>query len=407
METKQHHLILEVQQLQLDVNLNKINQDILDSRTRENRASLNFILEEIEKQELVDVFGLNVELFSESIANLLHGLHELNKGSLSQDLIPTGSFQQAWPTLNSSANKLGGRVPLSSPDQLFGLPFSAFGINQQVMVIIHVPIVTPSDWNLHQLRRKPLLLPGGDNATVLVHIKPDEDLLAVSSTSDAYAILPDSTLDRCIKLGHRHLCETVIAFNNASQHCLSRLFTNNLRDLPHFCPVYLTKQEYAVVAGDNEWILFHRDFQPVTTSCLNGTRRTQQQKGYFLLPWSPGCTFSTPMFTLAGIPTPPSETLGATINLTPTLQDLIGFHIQEKEIEEMAKHHGFPSDSPRAIPFRELLRHRDHVVEEQHTHVSRWTFSALHGLLTITVMAMIGSLAFCTYRNFKTRQRQK
>ena len=406
-EAQQHHLVMEIQNLQLDTNLLRINQDILDSRTRQINRLTNFLLEETESHELVSIFGANVELFGNSVDTFVHGLQNLNQGLLSPDLIPTGSFQPMWSTLNSSATKLGGRIPISQLQQLYGLPFSAFGIDRQIMVVIHVPVVTSLDWNLHQLRRRPLLLPGGTNSTVLIHIRPEEDVLAVASNNEAYATMPNSNLARCIKLGHLHLCETIIAFSNASHHCLSRLFINDLRDLPHFCSIYISKQEYAVVPGDNEWLFFHKDFQPVTTTCLNGTRRIHQKQGYFALPWTPGCTFTTPMFTLAGIPTPPAETLGATINLTPTLQELIGFHIQTTELDDLAKHHGLPPTATREIPFRDLLQHRDHTNEMKDVTISRWTFSSLHGTLTLCVVALIGSLLFCTYRNFKTRQHEK
>lgn len=410
LQQQQHHLLHEVQQLQSEVNLDRINQDILDKRTQNNHQRINFVEKELQIQQEVDYFSQTVQQFVKEVEMLVEGLNELEQGRVTQHLLPSGSFSPMFPTLLSSAKTLGGVPALDIPEQVYQLPISALMQEQDLVLLIHIPVVTTSQpWILYRLHHRPLLLPGGSNesAAVLAHLQPEDRLLAVHSEPEEFVTFSEERLSGCLHLGQHHFCEALMIFTNSSSTCLSRLFVNNLKDLPLFCPIHLTTKNYVMVPSEDSWIGFHQNHQPVILNCLNGTHRVQLYQGYFQLPWAAGCSYTTPQVRLTGAPTPPSETLGTVINLTPTLKELIGFQVHARELEELSRHQGYSSPAKKSTPFSELLRHRHHLEEVQDQKSQSHLFLGLHGILAILLGSVIGFLGICTWKNFQASRPEK
>lgn len=361
-QSNQHHLIQTVNQIRTELDLDKLNQEILDRRTKGLGRQLDLMELELQAQQDVDFFASKVDSFVQGTERIRQGIEQLHSQKLSPQLVDLQTVRNIWSSVTSFAFQLGGQPAVAFPDLIYQLPTSTLIDGRDLIIISHIPIVADHEGlQLFQLMSRALLLPTqpGQQAVVAT-IATEQQLLAVNPQGHSVQFSSDR-LGECLRIGHAHFCEALILEKALDKSCLSRLFRNNLRDLHLHCPITLETVDHIFLPAVDNWIGFHKEHEQVRLVCRNGTIRNQQYQGNFQLPWVKGCSYETPQFHLAGVPQPPSELVGTVINLTPTLNELLGFNISAAEVHEAREHHRISHHLK--IPLKEVLVQRHHIRE--------------------------------------------
>lgn len=196
-------------------------------------------------------------------------------------------------SLQKKATKLGTKLLLEQPSDLFQTETSFVFDGNDVTLLVHVPMVDNSAL-LRLYRFLPFPLSYSDTHSLTP--RPHKALFAISSNDPRLSLeISDADLEGCYRVNSLHLCERLGVLNRRlDQTCLGALYNQHFKLAMSLCNMDVTISTERVVQMNDNWFLIY-SIKAYTglVSCRNGTSGEVHLKiGVNKVPLSASCRLS-------------------------------------------------------------------------------------------------------------------
>lgn len=347
-------------------------------------------------EHIMTDFEMSVINFLTLVDKLTEAYHLLHMNQLSQTLVPQSTISTIWPKLNLKTEELGGYLPIQHPSQIYQLPISTFQNSDNWRIIIHIPITSHQNpFALFKIIQKPILIQNQQPpSTILAHITPEHEFIAINN-KDSIPISAQE-LAQCITIANTYLCNSLIIETNPFS-CISKLFHNNIENLPSSCPIFIEPIEHTFISQQDHWLGYSEKQITITTICRNGSVNTQQHQNIFKLPYIQNCRYSTQNYKLSGSPNIPQSQIEVKTTNNTVYQELINTILSSTDIQDFLNY--FPVNQSQ-IPILPLLTFQ----RQESWHSALHQAHSIHFYLLLSLFLLFTfiflSLIICTIVNF-------
>lgn len=384
-EWRRQHKLEQVQIAELANDLNTVKLDL--TRFVEMYAAHGAWHKWLRQQNQLETLFAKLDVMRDGL-----GEHRLPRVLLSEEWV-----ENALPALRAEAAELGGRLPFQVAAHVFQAPTSYVVMQDRWTVFVHLPIVSKVEsWDLFVLQDSPILARLSDGAMVAYWVRPHHPFIAVSPRDHTgHIVLTQGGVDRCLTIGRDRFCPHLVVRRNFSDTCIGKLYSNDLKRITEFCPTELELLEESVTQTSSGWSVFLRRESPVVATCDNGTRRSLVKQGAFRLSFEPGCTWTSPYWSLLGSPKPVDGHLETSVQIGPSELDHWASQLSSAEVEQLM--HRTRSGHRISLPI--MIQIHDGVGEAEERRQESQTNATISLIICIALTILVLTLGLCTCYN--------
>ena len=220
--------------------------------------------------------------------------HKLHPLVLSPKLI-----KDSMANISRTMNKQEMIVPISIYDHLYQLPISALVNNndKKLHILLHIPLITSKSSILQLLHFADSYLPVNIQKGIIAKITAQQ-MMAVNDDNTRFALLSPQQLSQCLQVARSYFCTDLLLQSDFDDHCISRLFRNNIKDAADWCKIYMLRRKWLIFRQNNNWYGFAQQPLPYTLQCTNSSTSYHFLHDWTKLTTPPGCLIKTQQFVI-------------------------------------------------------------------------------------------------------------
>ena len=318
-------------------------------------------------------------------------------------LISSHQIRQIHFLLQQEANAKNLKLPVDHDLQLLQFPASLYLDQNQFdyTLVLHIPLVPKEAKPLQQYALMPSPFIISLSHRLVGRIVYNQDIV-VSDDRSHFALIESKEMDRCLHLGTTAFCPHLLLRSDFSEHCLSRLYQNQLANLTLFCKIFVRKAPWHIMQRDKQWFGFSEKPIHYQVTCVNGTRQHYVLQGFSQIFLEPLCKAVATQFTLFA---PPSLTDSA-LSVT---HDFSFEEVYHQDLHELLNNTDIISDQEKLITDieQEVQSEKQQIQSDmQSAYASKINHSLIATTATIAciLVILIASILYCMIR---TKRLQK
>jgi len=245
----------------------------------------------------------NIKLIEDRLTQLFNTLQQLQHHRLAVDLLDENQMQVLQQAIQNTARSKYLQIIPTQPTDFFQLDTSYLRIDNEVLIILHVPCLTsnqmltlyryvpfpyPVSTN-HRLSSDPHPSIHNTNDILSRHFRnrsslfflPETELIAVgrnNNNNNRYQLVSQAILAGCIQQNHIFLCDRhQVLRKDLAGSCLGALFLQNQQGVIENCKVaYKPLRETVYQLSTNDHLIFSPTPILAQIQCSNGSHFPQQ-----------------------------------------------------------------------------------------------------------------------------------
>ena len=289
-----------------------------------------------------------------ALESVIHAVQQAHHRRLSIDFLSAEQLTALYDEIEATALGRAYVLLTSCPSDLFQVETSYVSDNENVVLILHVPMV-PKNSLLRLFRLRPFPVPFSQTMALLP--ETSSSLLALSQGNTRLMTTIEHTdLMDCHRIGSVFVCERHgVLFNQIKATCLGALFEQDITIAREVCNLELVPYHEAVLQLQSNWFLIYSPSMFTGyVQCHNGSSNEAHiKKGVNKLFVDPSCTLNLRNHSLH------SET---SLKLDSEIKyfqwefaDMSTFAIDDQDVEQVVAAEGLTNGK---IALREVIRNR-------------------------------------------------
>jgi hypothetical protein len=338
-----------------------------------------------------------------ALDSVVHAVQQAHHRRLSIDFLSSDQLKALYETIEETALGRAYVLLTSSPSDLFQVETSYVSDNENVVLILHVPMV-PRNSLLRLFRLRPFPIPFSSTMALLP--EASSSLLALSQgNTRLMTTIEHSDLMDCHRIGSVFVCERhSVLFNQIKATCLGALFEQDINIAREVCSLELVPYQEAVLQLQSNWFLIYSPSMFTGyVQCHNGSANEAHiKRGVNKLFVDPSCTLNLRNHSLH------SET---SLRLDSEIKyfqwefaDMSTFALDDDDIDHVIATEGLTDGK---IPLREVVRHRRFRLRLPSFRLLWISLSlATAGLLVVALAVVFGTHRLMIFRQKFQKLRQ-
>ena len=324
--------VIQKQNMMLEV-LNDHSDRISALETKMQTVQQRMAVEDLLRpDELQAELNKGLLILKTAVTKVIHAVQEAHHHRLAVDYLTPRDLHDLYNQIQDTADQSKYKLLTKFPSDLFQLELSYLFDEEDVTLIIHVPMV-PEESLLKLYRLKPFPIPFSDTLALLP--KPSSALLALSQgLPRAMTSIEHADLIDCHQVSQVFLCERHgVLKNNVKSTCLGALFEQDIPVAQELCHLELVPYQEEVIQLKNNWFLIYSPLMYTGyVKCFNSTSSAIPIKvGINQIFIDPSCKLELKNHTLTS---DLSMKLDAEITYFQwQLTDLAAFGVNEEDIQ--------------------------------------------------------------------------
>lgn len=260
----------------------------------------------------VEFYTFALQILQQHTQTIMAAWHTLLQHHFPANLLTHTTLLELHNNLTKTANELGGNLPFSLPIQIFQLPTSYSVHDNQIRIILHIPIMK-QPFTLYRHLPIPTDI---TNQTAVIIYNPRAEYFIISEDNQFHLELSAEQLhNQCHTLGSTFLCTQLgILQTDPATTCLGSLFTNNYNTANNLCTVKLFHGLMAAEQiDDTNFIIYSKQVSNFIQHCEDGTRTAFQLHGLHKRAIPETCTLTSSLMEIR-----PTLTDGKVYTIQPT-----------------------------------------------------------------------------------------
>ena len=224
---------------------------------------------DLETIEAQSDFETLMDAMENSLDKVVNCLRELQDRHLSVDLLTADQLGDLFLRLQNIAQQKNAQLLISKPTDLFQLQASYIFDGNDIVVLLHVPMIPPNTL-LRLLKLRPFPIPVTSEHSLMPNETPE--LLALSNSEPPqWNIVSQYSLIDCHKVNSIYVCPgNSVLRNNVKTHCLGALYMEDIQGAKALCDLdIIPEREQVLQLNDNNFLIYSTRDQDVSMSCPN------------------------------------------------------------------------------------------------------------------------------------------